>query len=55
MNSIPWLIDSRLGKKVPSKRKNIDINSITKTNTNGRVQAVRSNCVPGFRFFSKGS
>jgi hypothetical protein len=56
MNSIPWLVDDRLKKKVASKQQKNYIQDTLKTNKNGRaIQAVRGSSVPGFRHSSKRS
>jgi hypothetical protein len=54
MNSIPWLVDSRL-KKVVRKKTNSYINNTTKTNKDGKFQAVCGGCISGLRNVSNGS
>ena len=53
MNSIPWLVDSRLNK-VANKNKRHYINNTTKTNNNG-IQTVCGSSVSGLRISSEGS
>ncbi len=53
MNSIPWLVDSRLNKVVRTKKK-LYINNTTKTNNNG-IQTVCGSSVSGLRISSEGS
>ena len=56
MNSIPWLVDGRLKKKVVSKQQKKYIQDTLKSNKNGRsIQAVRGSGVSGFRHSSKRS
>lgn len=53
MNSIPWLVDSRLNKVANKKKRNY-INNTTKTNNNG-IQTVCSSSISGLRNTSEGS
>ena len=54
MNSIPWLVDSRL-KKVVKKKDNNYMNNTTKTNKDGKLQAVCGSSISGLRNISNGS
>jgi hypothetical protein len=54
MNSIPWLIDSRL-KKVVKKKNNNYINNTTKIDNNDKFQAVCGSSISGLRNVSNGS
>jgi hypothetical protein len=53
MNSIPWLVDSRLNKVVRLNKRHY-INNTTKTNNNG-IQTVRSSSFSGLGNISEGS
>lgn len=56
MNSIPWLVDGRLKKKVASKQQKKYIQDTLKSNKNGRtIQTVRSSSVSGHGDSSKRS
>jgi len=56
MNSIPWLVDGRLKKKVVSKQQKKYIQDTLKSNKNGRsIQAVRSSGISGHGNSSKRS
>jgi hypothetical protein len=56
MNSIPWLVDGRLKKKVASKQQKNYIKDTLKSNKNGRsIQAVRSSGISGHGNLSKRS
>ena len=54
MNSIPWLVDDKLKKKVVSKQQKKYIQDTLKTNKNGRsIQAVRGSGISGHGNLSK--
>lgn len=53
MNSISWLVDSRLNKVARTKKRDY-INNTTKTNNNG-IQTVRGSSLSGLGNVSEGS
>jgi len=56
MNSIPWLVDDKLKKKVVNKQQKKYIQDTLKSNKNGRsIQAVRSSGISGHGDSSKRS